>query len=220
MTSRRASDIAGRRVKELRDQLDWTREDLAKECARLGAKITADVIVNIETGRRDKATGERRRDVTVDELVMLAQALKTSPTDLLLPGPGETLAITPEVEAEPLMIAEWFAGRAWSSGLPPVPFDRNTAAVRLYHAAWEAWEAYKAADRAANWARKSGDESAAEAHSASAEERLRDFGRAIDAMIDTGLQSPWVAPGIAQRMSWMRHADQLRVIDLSDLDEV
>lgn len=211
----------GRRVKELRDQLDWTREDLAKECARLGAKITADVIVNIETGRRDKTTKERRRDVTVDELVMLAQVLKTSPADLVLPKPGEDLAITPDASAPPYSVAEWFAGRQWSTGLPPVPFGRNTAHLRLYHAAWEAWEAFKNADRAARWARKSGEEEAAKTHDAVADNRLRDLGQTIDAMLDAGLESPWLTPGVAQMMlkqGWIKHsADELRVYD--DIDE-
>lgn len=227
------SDIVGRRIRQLRGEFKWTREELAQECAKLGVAITPDVIVNIEMGRPDRKSGERRRDITADELVTLAYVLKTSPAALTLPEPGIRLAITPNVAAEPEQIAEWFAGRQWPSGLPPAPFDRNTAHLRLFHAAWEAWEAYKTADRAARWARESSDEDAAARHAAAAEERVRDLARVVDAVIDAGLESPVLNPGIARMMvarHWVRaRPDQLRVVHpepdqpcivfLSDLDE-
>jgi hypothetical protein len=50
--------------------------------------LTASVIANIESGRRDKQ-GRRRRHVTVEELVAFAAALQTSPLVLLGPPPGQ-----------------------------------------------------------------------------------------------------------------------------------
>jgi transcriptional regulator with XRE-family HTH domain len=57
--------------------------ELAEKCAVLGSpQITAAVIENIEHGRRKN--GERTRDITVDELIILADALMVGP-GLLLP---------------------------------------------------------------------------------------------------------------------------------------
>jgi transcriptional regulator with XRE-family HTH domain len=77
------SDIVARRVQELRKELAWSAARLAQECARVGApQLTASVIANIESGRRDQQ-GRRRRDVSVDELLAFAAALGTAPTRLL-----------------------------------------------------------------------------------------------------------------------------------------
>ena len=58
--------------------------------------MTANVIDNIESGRRD-AGGRRRRDVTVDELRVLADVFGFSPADVLggLP-PGTLTGLTVE----------------------------------------------------------------------------------------------------------------------------
>jgi transcriptional regulator with XRE-family HTH domain len=77
------SDVVARRVREVRKQRGWTAERLAAECARVGAPhLTASVIANIESGRRDQQ-GRRRRDVTVDELLHLAGALDVDLSHLL-----------------------------------------------------------------------------------------------------------------------------------------
>jgi transcriptional regulator with XRE-family HTH domain len=84
-----ASDGVARRVKELRQRRGWSATRLAEQCADQGApQLTASVIANIESGRRDKQ-GRRRRHVTVEELVAFAAALQTSPMLLLGPPPGK-----------------------------------------------------------------------------------------------------------------------------------
>jgi transcriptional regulator with XRE-family HTH domain len=83
------SDVVARRVREIRKQRGWTAERLAAECARVGAsQLTASVIANIESGRRDQQ-GRRRRDVTVDELLHLAAALDVDMSHLLPSGVGK-----------------------------------------------------------------------------------------------------------------------------------
>jgi hypothetical protein len=59
-------------------------------------QLTASVIANIESGRRDKQ-GRRRRHVTVEDLVAFAFALETSPIVLLGPlgGPDRHLVEVP-----------------------------------------------------------------------------------------------------------------------------
>ena len=76
-------------------------------CAALGlGELTAAVIANIETGRRD-AEGHRRRDVTVDELLAIALALDVPPVELQLPQEGEAVAVTPNVDATRSDLASW-----------------------------------------------------------------------------------------------------------------
>jgi transcriptional regulator with XRE-family HTH domain len=83
------SDVVARRVREVRKRLGWSAERLAAECVQVGAPhLTASVLANIESGRRDQQ-GRRRRDVTVDELLQLAAALRVETRDLLPSGVGK-----------------------------------------------------------------------------------------------------------------------------------
>jgi transcriptional regulator with XRE-family HTH domain len=111
MTSVRASDLIGQRVKAIRDTRGWTAEQLAARCAEIGAaEITRSVIANIETGRRDE-TGRRRREVTVDEMLTLAYALEVQPLALFVPLSGdEALRVTPTVELDVIDALAWIDG--------------------------------------------------------------------------------------------------------------
>jgi transcriptional regulator with XRE-family HTH domain len=85
MTTETPSDVAAARIRALRRQRDWQAIDLAVACAKAGhGELTENVIENIEHGRR-KSDGTRRRAVTVDELLALAEVLSVSPAELL-PG--------------------------------------------------------------------------------------------------------------------------------------
>ncbi|WHM37561.1 helix-turn-helix transcriptional regulator [Streptomyces sp. BPTC-684] len=79
------SDLVADQIRMHRTRLGLNREQLAEECARIGApELTYATITNIETGRRDKS-GKRRREVTVDELMTFAYALGVPPLLLALP---------------------------------------------------------------------------------------------------------------------------------------
>lgn len=83
---RTPSGVVGARVREVRRLRDWTAAQLAERCADLGApEITSSVVTDLETGRRDKTTGRRRRNITVDELLVLALALDVAPVHLIAP---------------------------------------------------------------------------------------------------------------------------------------
>jgi transcriptional regulator with XRE-family HTH domain len=91
------SDNVARRVQAFRKHRGWSAARLADECAKAGfPQLTASVIANIESGRRDEQ-GRRRRHVTVEELVAFAVAFQTSPVVLLGPlgGPDEHLVEVP-----------------------------------------------------------------------------------------------------------------------------
>jgi transcriptional regulator with XRE-family HTH domain len=111
MTLVGASDFIGQRVKEVREQLGWTAEQLAARCAEIGApEITRSVIANIESGRRDQ-DGRRRREVTVDELLTLSYALNVPPVYLFLPiQDTERLRVTDSVDMIPSQAAPWVTG--------------------------------------------------------------------------------------------------------------
>ncbi|MET3984236.1 hypothetical protein [Streptomyces sp. PvR034] len=107
-----ASDTIGAQVRRHRDRLGITREQLAAECARLGAaELTYAAIVSIESGRR-KPDGRRRREVTVDELLVLGLALAVPPLLLALPvGSEEAVPTVPAADPRaPHTVWRWWTG--------------------------------------------------------------------------------------------------------------
>src|SRR3954464_11793027 len=109
-SSKRASDLVGAEIRRRRLDLDLTAEQVATKCAEIGApELSTAVIANIETGRRNKETGERRRDITVEELLILASVLDTSPLTLLMPEPGTDLAVTPELAIHAHQVVLWLS---------------------------------------------------------------------------------------------------------------
>jgi transcriptional regulator with XRE-family HTH domain len=106
------SDVVAARISALRKRRKWNLKRLAAECAYYGAdRLTENVLENIEYGRRGK-DGHRRRDVTVDELLVLAAALGVPILALLLPEPHEadTVRIAGDLEVTWATAAGWLAG--------------------------------------------------------------------------------------------------------------
>lgn len=90
------------------------------------------MLVNIETGRPDKQTGKRRRDVTVDELLILALALDVPPTELVLPmdlvGEERTwLQVAPKFNISAWGALFWIAGESERF----IPSDNDEGSVPL-----------------------------------------------------------------------------------------
>lgn len=87
-------------VRRLRDDVrGWSTYELSGKLAKAGRPIGASAVAKIERGERQ---------VTVDDLMALASALRVSPSALLLPlkdGPHETVDITG--------VGEIAADRAW-----------------------------------------------------------------------------------------------------------
>jgi hypothetical protein len=115
----------------VRRRRGWTAAQLAARCAEAGApEITSQVVANIETGRKG-ADDRRRRDVTVDELLILAWALGIPPDFLWLPLDGrDELEVTPAARLGALEAAGWAAGQrdAWKP-VGPDGSDRDRAAA-------------------------------------------------------------------------------------------
>lgn len=127
MANLSASDLAGRRIGEVRQRRDWTRKELADRCAAIGASdITATVITNLETRRRAS------RQITVDELLVLAYILEVPPLYLFAPADGtEKLQIAREVQKDSIEGGAWIADDAGRPALGAVPEQRSADIVRV-----------------------------------------------------------------------------------------
>ncbi|GAA2522881.1 hypothetical protein GCM10010201_21320 [Pilimelia columellifera subsp. columellifera] len=100
----RASDLIAATIKRLRAARGMTVKDLAARCEQLGGvELTANVLTNVEV---------RRRDVGVEELLILALALDVPPFYLLTPPPDfGDLQVTSTVAVAPEIAGRWIVGR-------------------------------------------------------------------------------------------------------------
>lgn len=104
------SDRVAEQVSTLRRSARLTREQFSARCRGLGLDLSPAALTNIETGRRD-STGRRRREVSVDELVVLAAALNVPPLQLMYP-----LGAVPKVEMLPGVTTETWTAYRWAYG--------------------------------------------------------------------------------------------------------
>lgn len=126
-TNASMADVIAREIRRHRQARGLTVKQLADECARLGAKqLTATALTNVERGqgepgkggrpRTSDTTPRRRRDVSHDELLVVARALGVPPAALLFPlGANEKVEVLPGHQA-----SAWDAYR-WFAGLDPFP---------------------------------------------------------------------------------------------------
>jgi transcriptional regulator with XRE-family HTH domain len=188
-----------------------TREDLSDLCGKRGLPLSPATIANIETGRRD-ASGKRRREVTVDELVILAEALNIAPVLLVFPvGQESTVLSVGDAAVGTWEAAKWFGGH----GEHPVG-SVGSDVRRVYREPIRLFSDYEQANRRLWHARaklgvlrrraqtENGDTANLVAWTeetvAEAEESLRDITRR---MIDRGMQPPgsrepshWESPDV------------------------
>lgn len=70
------SDTVASSIRAHRERLGLSRDELAERCAGHGRpELSSAAIINIETGRRNADTGQRRREISIDELVVFEKAL-------------------------------------------------------------------------------------------------------------------------------------------------
>ncbi len=121
-----ASEVVAERVQELRKRQGLTAKDLAERCRLIGAPgLTASVIANIESGRRD-LNGRRRRQITLEEWLILAQALHVAPIHLVVPIDDDhsRYELTPEPPTPSHGLNREGVGwvREWIRGNAPLTF--------------------------------------------------------------------------------------------------
>lgn len=93
MTGHEVSDHVAEKIREARKKRGWNADELAERCG-----LTGNIIENIESGRR--RNGERSRDVTVDELFAVSEALEIGPLKLLPTNRAVQRDLDPEMELE------------------------------------------------------------------------------------------------------------------------
>lgn len=114
------SDVVASRVRALRTRRGWSAKELETRCAAVGAKqITAAVIANIETGRRGPGR-ERRREVTIDEVLALALAFGISPMQLMQPEIDDyvSISVTSLFHVVPIAYNPWLTGERQGIHMP------------------------------------------------------------------------------------------------------
>lgn len=103
------SELIIRRLKDARARLGGiSTYQLADRLAALSGgrgKLSANVLQNLETGRRQQA-------VTVEELLLLALGLGVPPEFFLAPPSGEQVQLTPSVVLDRDTFLAWIQGRA------------------------------------------------------------------------------------------------------------
>lgn len=141
------SDVVADQVKKHREAQGLYRDDLAKRCAELGwPALTSGVIGTIETGRPDK-DGKRRREISIDELVVLARALDVEPVLLVAP-----LGHLPEIEILPGQTVPAVQAYRWLTGDSALDTISGQPAhvIRTYLAYQRAAMDWVLADRSGN----------------------------------------------------------------------
>ncbi|MFE9217112.1 hypothetical protein ACFYN3_12335 [Streptomyces lavendulae] len=138
-----AGDVVAAQIRRHRERLGMNRNDLAAECARLGRPdITYAVIVSIETGRAGGEGKQRRRPVTVDDLLVLGLALATPPLLLMLPlGSETTVPTVPAADPrDPYTVWQWMTGEATPTLDSPLD-GRYVTDSRQIAASGQTWSA-------------------------------------------------------------------------------
>lgn len=99
------ADLLVARLKEARRLRGWTTAQLAERLAAAGApKLTANILQNLEAGRRQQA-------MQVEELLTLAHVLGVPAEFFLAPGDGQRLRLLPGVTADRDEFLAWLRGQ-------------------------------------------------------------------------------------------------------------
>jgi hypothetical protein len=136
--SQTVSDRVGAAVKDARTRHGWRREDLADKCAALGAPhLTAPLIYDIESGRRNRDTGKRRRQVSADDVLVLALALDVAPVHLMIPLDDDAqVALTDTISEPAQLVRSWVRGPHAFAGTDRRMFYSYVPEAELARAEW------------------------------------------------------------------------------------
>ncbi|QEU93356.1 helix-turn-helix domain-containing protein [Streptomyces kanamyceticus] len=186
--------VAGE-VRRRRKELRWSAQDLADKCEAIGHPIPRNVIANMESGRRS--------NLPLVDVMVLAQALNTSPICLIYPvGYIDDVQRLPlEHPTSTLDALKWFTGESTELGAE----DDMLRYFRAHHAAEERLRTarqeeedagYKA--RSANNADRKAEALRAQAHAAEAAEAARVRLSEARAFIrEEGVTPPYLWPELA-----------------------
>lgn len=140
--AQKLGDVIAERVRLYRKRKDWSVRQLAEECAKLGApQLTPSSLANIERGQAEGAK-RRRRQVEVEELIVLARALGVPPALLVFPvGQAGEVEVVPGQHTDPWTAMRWFTGEArFPSPYAPIGEAADGELAERYDDPEEGWE--------------------------------------------------------------------------------
>lgn len=212
-------DVIAEQVRQYRLMKGWSVRQLADACAALGApQLTTASLGNIERGQDPDAKRPPRR-VGAAELAVLATALDVPPLALMVPANGSRLQITSELAMTPMEAVDWFTATRPPARLPTVGFQRAAAPLRLYATVSELREQVQNLERAADRARRAGDEDQRMELRTALDERLMELARALNSMAEIGVQVPSLDQRWIDRMTangWLHHPDRVPNTDQAE----
>lgn len=106
------SEVFQERLRDARDKLRWSQEDLARAILKVEGKAERENGVdNVNRYRVWVARTETgQRKASIDDLFLLAAALDVSPIYLLLPKEGETVFVGKTTWRDPEHFKRWSTG--------------------------------------------------------------------------------------------------------------
>jgi len=218
------SEVIGDSVRRRREHLGMTREQLADRCAELGyPELTYAALTNIE--RTGTSKTKRRREVTVDELMILGYALAMPPLLLAFPvGEVDAVPIPPRSNpAHPHLAYRWAVGleppgvvgpngRMHAAGGPVGGSNNYRDMQQAWNAAGSALFEYETLHS------RSGDVgSAMRWHGEpEQEEAFRKLADQLNRMLRAGLSVPAYTPAWAARLRPLLDQEELLPVLLPD----
>jgi transcriptional regulator with XRE-family HTH domain len=114
------AEVFARRLREIRDQRDWSQQQLAERMNELGfTNMDRSTVLKIEQQARPEkksrtGKGITPRKVSLEEAIGFAAALGVSPVDLLLPaypfGEHDAIKVAPRVVLPVPFVLAWLHG--------------------------------------------------------------------------------------------------------------
>lgn len=217
------------RVRKYRTDHGWSVRRLAEECSRHGAsRLTQSSLANIERGQAADAH-RQRRDVTVDELLVLAYALSVPPVLLLLPlGDEDQVTIVPGVTVHPDLALKWIEGDE-----APMTSDRlTTGDLAFWRRASDPLLLYRRLRTAQETVWKSESDIRTAGYTEQADQieqarharldALRELAEVLNGMAELSVRAPalpgdWVEPMLALKL--LKHPETVRIVEPQDQDQ-
>jgi hypothetical protein len=103
-------------------------QELADRCVALGFDVPRNTITNLETGRK--------QTITVQEVAVLARALRCPPVSLLYDLSSSNTEVLPRLQTSGFHASEWFAGREPTPTEPPAARSDSSVHQSIAESEW------------------------------------------------------------------------------------
>lgn len=221
--TRQVGDVVAERVRRYRTEMGWSVRQLAEECQRLGApRLTGASIGNIE---RTTHSQRKRREVTVDEVFVLAYALGMPPLLLMIPlGENEPLQLTTTATVHPHLAWDGATGEGvlTVTGNYATRITENykgRVVVAAFHALRRAQNAYSGAETNLRIAQDNGSPEQVTRAKEGVADTVPAFAEAVENIMRHGQEVPPYRPEtieVLRRSGILTDPDRLEVSKWTD----